>query len=144
MNQNRKAGMVNMNILFFILQLVLITGAMVLEDLSHKKMGMMRYLVFKKRVYEETLFNAQYMYVYKWLFIIGLVIGLLWIAYTMVKIKNGKIIGMLLFLILLHIIGITLMVSPDMAQLRAYHFFLIAVMMDIGIQYVRILLRFRY
>lgn len=142
MKRNRKAGI--LNVLFFILQLAIIAGAMVLEYLSHKKMGMMRYLVFKKRVYEETLFNSQYMYVYKWLFIIGVVIGLVWIAYAMVKIKNRKIIGMILFSIILHIIGIMLIVSPYMVQLKAYHFFFIAVMMDIVIQYVRIFLRFQY
>lgn len=54
-----------------VMQISALSAVILLEYLSTKKMGVMRYLVFKKGVYESTIFTPHLTILYKILLAIG-------------------------------------------------------------------------
>ena len=58
---------------FLILQFLVIIAAVVLEDLSTKKMGVNRYLLFSKEEYAGLFLSPERLKVYGILFIVGII-----------------------------------------------------------------------
>ncbi|NFU30141.1 hypothetical protein FDF81_18405, partial [Clostridium botulinum] len=47
-----------LNIILSIIQIIFILPALILENLAKKKMGVIRYLIFKKEEFSSGIFNA--------------------------------------------------------------------------------------
>jgi hypothetical protein len=117
-------------LLITILQFSGIIAAIVLEDLSSEKMGVARYLVFKKQTFESTFLTPFLIHVYTFIFVVGAVICL----FLMVtKGKNKKIVISLLGAAAANIIGIIFIQSK--LELQAYPFFIIGIIIVIVVQY---------
>jgi hypothetical protein len=121
-------------ILTIILQFSVIIAAIVLEDLSTEKMGVARYLVYKKQEFESTFFTGVLMNLYTLILVIGAVVCT---VFLMILWKRRKGVFSLMFAIIANLGAIILiLLSP---QLQAYYFFLIGTFIVIIIQYIRIL-----
>ncbi|MDP4087407.1 MAG: hypothetical protein Q8934_22855 [Bacillota bacterium] len=126
------------SLLIFILTLIVqfsgIILAMVLEDLSTKKMGVARYLVFKKQEFETTLFTPALMNVYSLIVILGAAIC---IVLLILHRKRRKGMFSLFFAVIANLAGVLFIhIGP---QLQAYYFLLIGIFIAVLIQYIRIL-----
>lgn len=116
--------------LVFLVQFSGISLAIVLENLSSKKMGVARYLTFKKQEFESTLFTPVNMHLLMYLLILGTIVC---IALLFIK-RRG---GMVLFAALINMGGIIFIQSQK--ELQAYPFFVIGIFMVLVIQYVWII-----
>ncbi len=125
-------------IIFIIMQVAALIPAVVLEYLSDKKMGVMRYLVFKKRIYEESTFNANLMKIYIMLLIGMAIISFLMLIYNIVKAKNSKLKNIIMNSFVINLMGIIFIVWKKTLNLQAYHFFLISVFIIIVLQYAKL------
>ncbi|MDP4104105.1 MAG: hypothetical protein Q8935_04055 [Bacillota bacterium] len=126
------------NLFIFILTLIVqfsgIILAMVLEDFSTKKMGVARYLVFKKQEFETTFFTPALMNIYGLIFILGAAVCIVFLI-LLQKRRTGLI--SLFFAVIANVAGILFIhISP---QLQTYYFFLIGIFFVVLIQYIRIL-----
>lgn len=132
------------NLLIFILTIILqfsvIIAAMVLEDLSTKKMGVARYLVYKKQEFESTFFTGALLNLYTLIFAIGAVVCTFLL---MILWKRRKGVFSLIFAVIANLAAIILIqIRP---KFHAYHYFLIGIFFIIIIQYLRIVYAlFRY
>ncbi len=124
--------------LLTLLQFSGIILAIVLENLSAEKMGVARYLIFKKQQFESTYFTPQLILIYTIILGIGAIICTL-LLLTKGK-SRGKII-MLLVAVAANIIGIIFIQFS--ADLMAYHFFIIGMVIVIVVQYVWIMKFFK-
>jgi hypothetical protein len=127
------------NLLIFILTLIVqlsgIILAMVLEDFSTKKMGVARYLVFKKQEFENTFFTPALMNIYSLILIFGATVCIIVFLIRLQKRRKGLI--SLFFAAIANLAGILFMhIGP---QLQTYYFFLIGIFIAVLIQYIRIL-----
>lgn len=117
-----------------IAQFFSILFVIVLEYLSTEKMGVARYLVYKKQVFDTTIFAPMYVNLYYFFFVAG---GLICLFLLLNKDKRvGKIVSIVVAIIA-NIIGVIFLQS--MTELNAYHFFLIGIMIVIVIEYSRLL-----
>lgn len=134
----RRAKVVAIQLLILLFQVLTLIGAFVLEDLGDKKMGVARYLVFKKTELEETLFTPMLMNIYLAIFIAGALICLILLVRRLTAGKGG--ISQVFSLLLAFIgngAGIYLLhYNPD---LEAYYFFIIAVGIAIILQYISLI-----
>jgi hypothetical protein len=127
------------NLLIFILTLIVqffaIILAMVLEGLSTKKMGVARYLVFKKQEFENTFFTPALMNIYSLILILGATVCIIGLLIQLRKRKKALIL--LFFAVIANLAGI-LFIHIGL-QLQTYYFFLIGLFIAVLIQYIRIL-----
>ncbi|WP_071392774.1 hypothetical protein [Bacillus tuaregi] len=116
-------------LIFFILPLVIIGGVAILESLSTSKMGVNRYLLYKKIHYAETIFTPEKL---KW-YLILLIIGILICLFLFIK-KSSKRLAkrVLLYLTIYQAAGIALLSSQS---LNAYPLFAIGILSIILLQY---------
>lgn len=127
------------NLLIFILTLIVqfsgIILAMVLEDFSTKKMGVARYLVFKKQEFENTFFTPTLMNIYSLILILGAAVCIIVLLIQLQK--RRKALFLLFFAVIANVAGILFIhIGP---QLQTYYFFLIGIFFVVLIQYIRIL-----
>jgi hypothetical protein len=116
-----------------ILQFSGIILASILENLSTKKMGVARYLIFKKQEFSAGYFSPRFMSIYTYIFAAGAVICIL-LSLLLWKRKKGLIT--LLFALLINIVGIIFIkINPS---LQAFHFFIIGIFIVLIFQYARI------
>ncbi|NFM37161.1 hypothetical protein FDC05_19475, partial [Clostridium botulinum] len=110
-----------LNIILSIIQIIFILPALILENLAKKKMGVIRYLIFKKEEFSSGIFNANNLIIYKWILLfISIIIIIIFIVNMKKKLKckiNFFII------ILLNIILFLLVSHESIFNLQAYHFF---------------------
>ena len=137
MAKKRRVKGVVFQLMISLVQILTLIAAFVLEDLGDKKMGVARYLVFKKTEFELTLFTPLLMNIYLAIFIAG---GLICLFLLVLKVKGrgGVLRGPSLLLAAIgNGAGIYLLhYRPD---LDAYYFFIIAVGIAIVFQYTRII-----
>ncbi|NFB19070.1 hypothetical protein EXM37_18340, partial [Clostridium botulinum] len=70
-----------LNIILSIIQIIFILPALILENLAKKKMGVIRYLVFKKEEFSSGIFNANNLIIYKWILLfISIIIIIIFIV----------------------------------------------------------------
>ncbi|AWI06421.1 hypothetical protein [Clostridium drakei] len=123
-----------------IMQIIVLIPAIVLEYLSDKKMGVVRYLVFKRQVYEQGIFNLRLMNIYKNLLIITFFIVIIMIIYKSIKTRSNKFIMSGLITIIINIFCVIFIISKRSVALEAYHFFIIAIFIIIILQYFKLIL----
>lgn len=133
----RRAKVIAGQLLILLFQVLPLIGAFVLEDLKDKKMGVARYLLFKKTEFEATLFSPMLMDIYLAIFIAGALICLI----LLVRRLTGKAGISQVLSLLLAVIGngagiYLLHYNPD---LDAYYFFMIAVGIAILLQYISLI-----
>lgn len=120
-------------ILVFILSFLQFSGiilAVVLEDLSDEKMGVARYLVFKKQEFAASYFSSALMNVYTFLLAGGAIVCF---ALLFMKRKSRKMMASLLIAVFANIMGF--MAVQMNLELDAYHFFLIGIFIVVVFQY---------
>ncbi|NFH30656.1 hypothetical protein FC832_18560 [Clostridium botulinum] len=125
-----------LNIILSIIQIIFILPALILENLAKKKMGVIRYLIFKKEEFSSGIFNANNLTIYKWILLfISIIIIIIFIVNIKKKLKckiNFFII------ILLNIILFLLVGYESIFNLQAYHFFIIEIFIIIIIEYIKL------
>ncbi len=109
---------------------------LILEYLSSEKMGVARFLVYKKQVFETTVFSAEMIKIYTYFFMLGAIICLILLLAKAKGSGLGKYITLLVATVV-NVVGIFFLHIG--VQLHAYHFFLIGIMIVIVIQYLRII-----
>lgn len=134
----KKALKLIIKIFISMIQFALITSAVMLQYYSKKKMGVMRYLVYKNRVFESSLFNGAMNSVYKLILILGIIIGVV-LLYKAMK-KESKFIFSSLLCLILNIAGLVLIFNNISSAYLGYYFFLIALFGVIFIQYLKVML----
>ncbi|NFT62878.1 hypothetical protein FDF22_20065 [Clostridium botulinum] len=77
-----------LNIILSIIQIIFILPALILENLAKKKMGVIRYLIFKKEEFSSGIFNANNLTIYKWILLfISIIIIIIFIVNMKKKLK---------------------------------------------------------
>lgn len=118
-----------------ILQFGIILAAVGLEVFSEKSMGVSRYLTYKKTAFELTLFTSSLIHLYLLIFIIGGILCLiLWVLN--IKMNKKKLMVPVIIAVIANIGGVVFLLIP--VNLSAYYFFLIAIMLFVAIQYIKV------
>ncbi|NFH09538.1 hypothetical protein FC924_18280, partial [Clostridium botulinum] len=124
-----------LNIILSIIQIIFILPALILENLAKKKMGVIRYLIFKKEEFSSGIFNANNLIISIYILLfISIIIIIIFIVNMKKKLKckiNFFII------ILLNIILFLLVSYESIFNLQAYHFFIIEIFIIIIIEYIK-------
>ncbi|WPC43244.1 hypothetical protein [Clostridium sp. JS66] len=135
--------MVNkIKIILTIMQMIVLIPGIVLEYLSDKKMGVIRYLVFKRQAYEQGIFNSSLMNIYKSLLIATFFIVIIMIIYKSIKIKSNKFIKSGLITVIINLLCIIFIISKKAVALEAYHFFVIAIFIIVILECLKFILDF--
>lgn len=116
-------------LVFFILPLVVIGGTAVLENLSSSKMGVNRYLFFKKTNYAGTVFTPERIKLYTVLLVVGIIIC--FFLYFR-KTQKGNTRRLLIYITAYQVFGVVLL---SLQHLSAYPFFAFGIMIIIIVQY---------
>lgn len=128
----------NKSLLVFLLTVIFqfsgIILAIVLENLSSKKMGVARYLIFKKQEFAATFFTPLLMNIYILIFTLGAVVC--FVLLVIHRNRRERNISFLMAVIANSSGIIFIRIQPEM---QAYHFFLIGNFIVIIVQYIRIL-----
>lgn len=126
-----------------LLQLTVFTIVATLEYLADKKMGVMRYLVFKNAYYEEGFLKTPLGISYKFVLVILLVTVLIGLLYVFIKRKERQLTGSIVSIGLITLICYILIFFQDALRLKAYYFFLMAFLAMLVIEFLRLLIRYR-
>ena len=140
MNSNIKQAIIS-NILTFI-QVFIFIPSILLEHLSKEKMGVIRYLVFKKKTYEKTFFNSYFINLYKLILIVGIVVCVILFIYNCSKIRDIKFTKSIIVATAVNLTGIVFIFNKHIELLNAYHFFLISIFITIILQYIKLLIQY--
>jgi hypothetical protein len=124
-------------ILISTLQVLILLPPMVLQYLSDKKMGVKRYLIFKKSILPKELFTTNLMFMYKLMLILGIIIGISLLMYYSIKKVNRTLAKSAIKVIILNFIAMVFIFSSHSQGLLTYHFFLIAIFVIIMLQYIK-------
>lgn len=130
-------------ILLTIFQILILIPSVVLQYLSDKKMGVNRYLVFKKTMFSKEIFTPDVMLMFKIMLILGMTICIVFLAYHSLRKINNNSAKALLKLTLLNLVGIFYVFSKQFETMLAYHFFLIAIFVIIILQYLKLFLGYK-
>ena len=123
-------GRVNLAIHIFValLDVFLLSGALILQHYADKKMGVMRYLVFMGYEFEKGWFNPNLMKLYTISLEAGFIICLgIWI-FSMRQKKDRVILRASALAMVADVIGYILITSHIVSNLKAYYFILIAIL----------------
>jgi len=123
-------GRVNLAIHIFValLDVFLLSGALILQYYADKKMGVMRYLVFMGYEFEKGWFNPNLMKLYTISLEAGFIICLgIWI-FSMRQKKDRVILRASALAMVADVIGYILITSHIVSNLKAYYFILIAIL----------------
>lgn len=135
--RNRKVTVVK--ILLTSLEVISLIFAFIMQYLSKKKMGVMRYLVFKNRVYKETFLSNYWMDAYIVCFIIGIAICTIFFIYMSKVKKNNKLKLILIYIIIINAVAIYFIIKIDSIKLLAYPYFLISIFVVSIIEFIRLI-----
>ena len=119
------------------LQVLILLPPIVLQYLSDKKMGVKRYLIFKKSIFPKELFTTNLMFMFKTMLILGIIIGIGLLIYYFIKKANNALIKSAIKITILNLIALVFVVSEHFQELLTYHFFLIAIFVIIILQYIK-------
>ena len=73
------------------LQVLIIIPPLLLQYLSDRKMGLMRYLVFKKDVFSKEIFTSSLIFTYKSLLFLGIIFCIIFLIYSYTKKINNSL-----------------------------------------------------
>ncbi len=104
-----------------VFQVLCIAGAWLLNDLSHKKVGVNHHVVFKKQQHMQSILNGNHMVVYQILFIAIVFL----VLFDMIRQKKtGYYISVAAFILWSLILGAALFV-PGTIKIPAYSYLLL-------------------
>lgn len=130
-------------VLITIVQVFILIPPLVLQYLSDKKMGVKRYLVFKRAMYPKEIFTTSLMGVYKFMLILGIIISIILLIHYSIKKVKCTFVKSLTKIIILNLLAIFCVFSKQFEGLLTYHFFLIAIFVIIILQYTKVLLEYK-
>ncbi|MCJ7689002.1 MAG: hypothetical protein MUO60_06760, partial [Clostridiaceae bacterium] len=120
------------------LQVIILIFPIVLQYLSDEKMGVKRYLVFKKSILLKETFTPNLMFMYKLMLIIGIIVGIVLLIYYSIKKVNSAMIKSSIKVAILNFIAMVFVFSKYFEELLTYPFFLIAIFGIIILQYIKL------
>lgn len=123
-----------------LLQILILFPPLLLQYLSDRKMGVMRYLIFKKDVFSKELFTTNLIFTYRLLLFLGIAFCIIFFIYSYTKKACNFLIKPMFFLVLFNIFCLSCMFYYNFQILLTYHFFLIAFFVLIILQYVKIII----
>ena len=124
-------------IIFSTLQVLILIPPIVLQYLSDKKMGVKRYLIFKKSIFPKEIFTTNLMFMYKLMLILGIIIGIVLLIYYSSKKVNRALAKFAIKMIILNFVAMVFIFSKQFQGLLTYHFFLISIFVIIILQYIK-------
>lgn len=140
MNSNKKQVILR-NILTLI-QILVFIPSILLEYFSTEKMGVIRYLVFKKQRFEETLFNSHLINLYKLILILGILICIILLIYNYNKMRDIRLTKTIIAAIVSNLTGIIFIFNKHIELLNAYYFFLVAIFIITALQYIKLVTKY--
>lgn len=127
------------SVILLSIELCLILAVIVLENLSARKMGVMRSLVYRNKVLKEGFFSTEMLNIY--LLVLIFCMGTI-LAVSLIKLfknKSSLRLKKLSLLITLIIAGIIFLSSSRIREFSAYYFFLIAIFINILLEFLRLI-----
>lgn len=122
--------------LITLLQILMLVPPLLLQYLSNRKMGVMRYLVFKKDVLSKDFFTSSFTFTYMCILLLGIIFCIIFLIYTYTKRINTALTKPIGILLLFNLICVF---SYKFQLLMSYHFFLVAFGVIIILQYIKII-----
>lgn len=119
------------------IQVLIIIPPIVFQYYSDRRMGMMRYLVYKKSTYSEGIFSPSLMNIYKVIFIASILYFIFLLIRNYRRSDQNFHMTAVIFGLIISFAGTIFLFSASMQDLLAYHFFLIAIFIQIILQYAR-------
>lgn len=119
------------------LQLLCVTGAFVLNDLSNKKVGVNHHVVYRKQRYMQTLLDAEHRLVYGILLGLFLAVMIIFLARHRARIYRNA----LLPLILITIVTGLFLFLPAAHAMPAYVYILFLMVIIWGLEAIKTLMR---
>lgn len=126
-----------------ILQIVIIVGSFIIQYLTNIKAGVMHHVYFKRYIFENGIFSNTNIKIQNNILILISIVLIIFSTYIFLKKKNMKflkvqlIIGMVVALSLYIIINSNYFINK-----LAYHYFIIAFALTLGIQILIVLLNY--
>lgn len=131
------------NVILNLVQAAALAPALFLEHYSTKKMGVARYLIYKQRVFSETVFTPDIMMIIKVAVAAGLIVLILMLIYFLPRHKNGGSLLTNVFVsVLVNLLAAGFVFSGTGSQLHAYHYFLTGGLVILAAQYIKLILKF--
>lgn len=127
-----------------LLQALILIPPLILQYLSDRKMGLMRYMVFKKDVFSKEIFTSSFTFTYTSILFLGIIFCIIFLIYNFIKKMDKLLIKQLIVLFVSNLICLLYVFSYRFQTLLSYHFFLIAFFIIIALQYVKIILIILY
>lgn len=121
------------------LQVIILIIPTMLQYLSDEKMGIKRYLVFKKMIFSREIFTPRLIVMFKLILILGVISGIVFLIIYCIKKINSGLLKPAIKVIILNLIAIVFVFSKQFEGLLTYHFFLIAIFIIIILQYIKAL-----
>ncbi|AOY77825.1 hypothetical protein CLFO_28390 [Clostridium formicaceticum] len=120
-------------------QIILVGVVLIVEKLSKKKMGVVRYLVFKNHVFEATWFTPSLMNFYK------ILLAICFFAYLICLIRslrntNKRFLFCQFIAILLNAIILLSFFTNLVVAMKVYYYFIIVLVICLILQYCKILI----
>jgi len=128
-----------LKIVISILQILILVPPLLLQYLSDRKMGVMRYLIFKKDAFSKEIFTPSFTFTYVGLLFLGIAFCIIFLIYSYTKRKNNSLIKPIIILLLYNLFCIVYIFYYKFQILISYHFFLIAILIIIFLQYIKII-----
>jgi hypothetical protein len=119
------------------LQILILIPPIVLQYLSNKKMGVKRYLIFKKSIFSKEIFTSNLIFMFKVMLILGIIIGIALLIYYSIKKVNSALAKSAIKMIILNFMAMAFVFSKHFQGLLTYHFFLISIFVIILLQYIK-------
>ncbi|MCB2291118.1 hypothetical protein LGK97_15410 [Clostridium sp. CS001] len=119
------------------LQMIILIIPTVLQYLSDKKMGVKRYLIFKKMLFSREIFTPGLIFTFKLMLILGVIIISILLIICYIKKINNNLLKPAIKVTILNLIAIVVIFSKQLEVLVTYHFFLIAIFIIVILQCVK-------
>lgn len=133
---NKKVG-IGLDFLFYMIQVLLLTGAFLIQFFSTRRMGMVRYLVYKNQKWA-IFFTPELMTVYKGLWLVLAAGAVVLVITKWINIKGYyRWINIVLLLFLLIMTGFYLF-TGDVNAIRGLYYLLIALGASLVVQFIRV------
>lgn len=120
-----------------LIQVLMIIPPVVLQYYSGRRMGMMRYLVYEKGTFTEGVFSPSLMNIYKAILVISIVYFIFLLIMNHRKSMQNSHMAAIILGLVISLSGMVFMFLPSLQDLLAYHFFLIAIFIQVILQVIR-------
>lgn len=128
------------NTFFIIAHFPVLLGAAVLEYFFETKMGVYRYLVYKNRVFEASVFSTDKVQGYQYLLMAGIAVGLILLLWHFLKAGKREMKRQAALFLLVNAIGYYFISFVSPGQLAAYYFFLLGIFVVILLRFFKLIM----